>query len=115
MPKVLLIDAQAQLLTLLKGKFEREGFDVLSTSSGDEGVRLARHERPDLIVLEARLRDGAGAVVADRIKDDVELQKIPLILLTLRTEGSDEDADEIQQVQHPFSPKRLVELALESL
>lgn len=116
-PRVLLIDAQSQLLTLLEGKFEREGFEVVSTTSGEEGLALAGSERPDLIVLEARLRDGSGTLISERLKEDDLLRAIPLILLTLRTEASraDGEAGTEIELQHPFSPRRLVELALESL
>lgn len=117
MAKVLLIDAQTHILELLRSKFEREGFEVLAAESGEAGLRVALAEGPDLIVLDERLTDAHGRAVADRLRDEVPLRDVPLILLSSRHStghgAANGSVDSV--VQLPFRPSQLVALAREAI
>lgn len=117
MAKVLLIDAQPHILDLLRGKFEQEGFEVLTADRGEEGVAAALAHRPDLIVLDERLQDATGRPLADRLRDEVPLRDVPLILLTPRTStGHGTGNGSVDSVlQLPFRPSQLVALARETI
>lgn len=116
MAKVLLLDKQAHMIELLRGKFELEGFDVLTASTGEEGLALAQRELPDLIVLDERLLDGDGVPLAERLKGS-PVADIPVILLTSRTGDGSEARREggISSVQMPFRPSQLLALIRENL
>lgn len=93
MPRVLIIDGQRHMLDLLTDKFQREGFDVLVAEEGEEGVRCARAERPDLVILNEKLRDAEGKPVRDRFRSQPLLAQIPLILLTTRPPSADDGSE----------------------
>ena len=114
-PKVVLVHAQKHLLNLLVSKFEVAGFEVASATTADEGLALTERESPDLIVVEDRLRDRNGTTLSARLSSARLSDKVPIILLTL---SADQDAVQdrgVSQLQMPFRPSRLVELALETL
>ena len=118
MARVLLLDNQAHMLELLRSKFELEGFDVLTSESGDEGVALAEREQPDLIVLDERLQDEAGRFVSERLQESELAREIPVILLTPRASdggGGGKKDGNAQAVQLPFRPSQLMALVRENL
>ena len=114
-PKVVLIHAQQHLLNLLTSKFEVAGFEVASSTSADEGMRLAECEQPDLIVVEDRLRDRRGVALSRRLRGAELSDRIPVILLTMSADGNRASDRGISSLQMPFRPSQLVELALETL
>jgi DNA-binding response OmpR family regulator len=94
---------------VLRGYLEKAGFSVLTASSGPEALRVARQERPDLIILDLMLpgMDGLDVCRALRKESDV-----PIIMLTARVEETDRliglelGADDY--VSKPFSPREVV-------
>lgn len=117
MAKVLLLDNQPHMLELLRSKFELEGFEVLSAESGDEGLRLAEREHPDLIVLDERLQDDEGRAVSERLEESDLAGEIPVILLTSRASegGGAKKEGNASSVQMPFRPSQLMALVRENL
>lgn len=65
-----------------------QGHRVLTAADGEEGLRLVREKRPDLIILDVALPGMDGFRVATLIKGDPALQKIPIILYSGRLEES---------------------------
>ena len=63
-----------------------EGYRVLTATDGEEGLRLAREQRPDLITLDVMMPHVDGWSVLQQLKDDPELAAIPVILLTMTDE-----------------------------
>jgi two-component system KDP operon response regulator KdpE len=84
--KVLLIDDDAGLLTLLQLGLEREGFSVITARNGKEGVRLAYENRPDVIVLDIMMAEMDGWTTCQRLRHVCDT---PIIMLTARTGGDD--------------------------
>lgn len=80
---VLVIDDDATVHDLLNRVLKREGFDVISALSGDEGLEKARLLRPDVITLDVMMPQMDGWAVLSRIKSDDELRDIPVILLSM--------------------------------
>lgn len=107
--RVLVVDDEAQIVRVLRGYLERAGFTVLTAYDGAEALRLARQERPDLIILDLMLpgMDGIDVCRALRKESDV-----PIIMLTARVEETDRiiglelGADDY--VTKPFSPREVV-------
>lgn len=81
-PQILLIDADAQTLEKLQTMLTRHGFSVLIAADGEAGFRLARAERPALVVMDLLLGGMDGAEVCRRLKTDDATQDIPTLLLS---------------------------------
>ena len=79
--KILLVDDDPDLIAtttiVLQTKYE-----VIAAAEGEEGLRKAREESPDLIILDVIMPGKDGFTVAEQLKKDPELRKIPLIMLT---------------------------------
>jgi DNA-binding response OmpR family regulator len=84
--KVLVIDDDSGLLTLLRLGLEREGFMVVTAENGKEGLRQAYEARPDVIILDIMMPDMDGWVVCQRLRNMCDT---PIIMLTARTDQAD--------------------------
>jgi DNA-binding response OmpR family regulator len=78
--KILIIETNQSLLSILKDSFKRAGHSVISTRNGQEGVELALTEHPDLILLDATSSDTAGTEVLVNLKNS-SAKNILLIFL----------------------------------
>lgn len=80
--KVLIVDDDAFLSGIYATKLELEGFAVVSARDGDEGLRTALKETPDLILLDVLMPKLDGFEVLKRLKADDTTKDIPVIMLT---------------------------------
>ncbi len=81
-PKVLIIDDDKTAAELIQVILEAEGYEVIKTMNGKEGVRLAGSEAPDLIILDLIMPDISGFNVAYQLKQQVSTRNTPIIILT---------------------------------
>jgi signal transduction histidine kinase len=79
---ILLMDEDAETLEKLQAVLRREGFRVLVAADGDAGLRLARRERPDLIILDLLLAGLDGIQVCLQLREDDTICHIPVLLHT---------------------------------
>jgi DNA-binding response OmpR family regulator len=106
--KILIIDDKLELRTLLKSYFTQEGFMALAAGNGREGLFTARHERPDLIILDLMMPEMGGY---DFMRTYTREADTPIIVLTAKLEENDKvlglelGADDY--VTKPFSPREL--------
>lgn len=108
-PKILVVDDEKRLVTLVEAYLHQEGYGVITASNGQEALHLARQEKPDLILLDIMMpeMDGFEFIQAHRREADT-----PIILLTARVEEEDHviglelGADDY--VTKPFRPRELV-------
>ena len=82
MAKILLVDDEVDFREATKNIVEKESYDVIVASQGDEGVQKAREEHPDLIFLDIIMPVKDGFTAAEQLKKDPQLSKIPVIMLT---------------------------------
>lgn len=83
MAKILLIEDDNLLQNLYKGKLTDEGFEVVVTGDGKEGLGLVKSGNFDLILLDIMLPGGInGFDVLESLKKDELLRQIPIIVLT---------------------------------
>ncbi len=81
--RVLLIDDDVDFVAIHKAYLEGAGFDVITAYDAEEGLALAREEKPDIVVLDYMMaRPTEGSIVAIEMKEDAELKNIPILLLT---------------------------------
>lgn len=82
MEKILIIEDEQALQKALGDILSQEGYQVIQALDGEIGLRLARQERPDLILLDLILPRLDGFGVLGSLKGDKELNSIPVIILT---------------------------------
>jgi CheY-like chemotaxis protein len=85
---VLIVDDAPDIVSLLIGALQAEGVRLLSAADGDSALRIARAERPDLILLDWILpeRNGLEVCQALRAETDTKLRDVPVVLITANTE-----------------------------
>jgi DNA-binding response OmpR family regulator len=79
MKKIVLIEDDADLFTLLKYNLEKEGFAATGSQTGKGALELCRRVRPDLILLDIMLPDSDGLDICKGIRNDAELLHVPVI------------------------------------
>ena len=80
--KILLVDDDADFINSTRTVLETQPYQIIIASNGDEGLRKAREEKPDLILLDVIMPVKDGFTAAEQLKEDPELSKIPTLMLT---------------------------------
>lgn len=107
--KVLVVEDEETLLFTLAHNLKREGYQVLTASRGDDGLKIARDQQPDLIVLDVMLPGIDGIQVCRALRRDSD---VPIIMLTAlggegdRVAGLDTGADDY--MPKPFGMRELM-------
>lgn len=113
MQKILVVDDEPSIVRPLTFILKKNGYKVLTASNGEEGLQVARAEKPDLIFLDVMMPKKNGYEVCRELKQDAELQGIYVIILTARgVELSEEEQEQVQADEYmtkPFSPIKVVE------
>ena len=110
--KILVVDDEEDILELLRYNLLREGYNVSCAASGEEALRLAQSEIPDLLVQDLMLPGIDGLEVTKILKNDSRTKDIPIVMLTAKGEeadivtGLELGADDY--ITKPFSPRVLV-------
>ena len=109
---VLIIEDEEDILELINYNLNREGYQTVTSKTGEEGYHKAKTDLPDLIILDLMLPGMDGLEICKLLKNDSKTQHIPVIMLTAKSEESDIitgleiGADDY--ITKPFSPKVLV-------
>ena len=109
--KVLIVDDEVHIRALLERALEDledEDVEFLTAENGEEGLELARQEKPDLMFLDITMPKMSGFDVCKNIKQDPELQDIYIIVLTAKGQTIDKvQAEEVRANEYmtkPFNP-----------
>jgi two-component system KDP operon response regulator KdpE len=84
--KILIVDDNPRLLEAVQQTFEKEGYQVIVAYDGQEGMRVAYAERPDLVILDVMMPRLDGWQVCQRVR---EMSDVPIIMLTAKMEEED--------------------------
>ena len=82
--KILIIEDYQNIVEILKMRLTAMGYDVINAMDGQEGLKMARNENPDLIILDVFLPKMNGYKVCRLLKFDAKYKHIPIIMLTSR-------------------------------
>jgi two-component system phosphate regulon response regulator PhoB len=110
--KILIIEDERSLVEVLTYNLEKEGFEVVAATDGQEGLRRAQTTLPDLAILDLMLPVIDGLQVCRQLRADSRTQHIRILMLTARSEEVDEivgfnmGADDY--VTKPFKMKPLI-------
>jgi len=88
--KILIIEDYKNIVEILTMRLSKMGYTVISAKDGQEGLTLARKEKPDLIVLDVMLPKMNGYKISRLLKFDSRYKDIPIIMLTSRETKRDE-------------------------
>ncbi len=80
--RILIIDDEPDMVTLLSKGFEAHGYEVITAVNGWDGLALARIEKPDLILLDNLMPKMDGSTTLASLKAMKETTKIPVVVLT---------------------------------
>ena len=82
MAKILIVDDDEKMLGFYQAILSSEGFDVLTAGSGEDGLKLAIENIPDLILLDLIMPKKDGGAVAQDLLGNNKTRNIPIIFLT---------------------------------
>lgn len=107
--KILVVDDEPSIVTLLQFNLEQAGFEVITAADGDEALGLTKREDPDLIVLDLMLPKKDGFEVCKQLRQDKI--NLPILMLTAK----DDELDKILGLEigaddyltKPFSPREV--------
>lgn len=111
--RVLTIDDDSEIQELLKMQLEGAGYEVIQAFNGIDGLKLARSEGPDIIILDLMLPDIIGYKICRRLKSDSKYKNIPIIMLTGMSDkkdklmGFESEADDYET--KPFTANSILE------
>ena len=110
-PLVLIADDDPDILSLVRLRLERSGYDVVSAGDGEQALQTARAQTPDLALLDVMMPKLDGYEVTARLRQEEATRHLPVILLTARVQESDIargiEAGADDYVKKPFSTHEL--------
>ena len=92
--RILVVDDNRSLVRVIEGVLQKNGFQVLTAFDGEEGLRQAKAEKPDLIILDIVMPRMDGYQVCRALQDDPNTSAIPVLMLTVKGQVDDPDLDE---------------------
>lgn len=109
MAKILIVDDEKKMVSLIGAYLEREGFESIAAYDGENGLELFGRESPDLVVLDILMPGLDGYQFCAEVRKD---SNVPIIIVSAKSEETDKivglelGADDY--VTKPFSPRELV-------
>jgi two-component system phosphate regulon response regulator PhoB len=112
MAKIVVVDDERDILEVLEFNLRQAGHEVLTASTGREGLELGLKRNPDLIILDLMLPDLSGTEVCRTIRAATDVRQVPILMLSARSDeidrvvGFELGADDY--VTKPFSVRELM-------
>jgi len=110
--KILIVDDESYILSILTRKFEQLGYVTVSATDGEEGYAAACTDLPDLVITDLQMPGVSGLEMAARLRANPATRHLPLLMLTSR--GHRLSTAELMQtnvqcvLSKPFSTRELV-------
>lgn len=109
---ILVVDDETDLLDLIEYNLKKEGFQVLKAENGEQGIAVAKENKPDLVLLDIMMPKMDGLEAVEIMRKDDDLKRIPIIFLTARSdektevEGLNKGGDDY--ITKPISTTKLI-------
>jgi len=111
--KILLIEDEPEFRMALRMRLEANGYEVIEAEDGVTGLDLARNQNPNLIILDIMLPKMDGYKVARLLKFDEKHRNIPIVMLTARSQQSDQETGMSvggdAYMTKPYKPQEMLE------
>ena len=121
MKKILIVDDQLEVRELVQVTLEIGDYQILAAENGKQALEMAQAERPDIILLDIMMpgSDVDGLEVCRRLKNDPEMAKTTIVMLSAKGQESDIEAGRAAGADDyftkPFSPIALIEKVEEAM
>jgi len=89
MARILIVDDSPTELHVLKGMLEKNNFEVLTASNGEEGIERAKQAKPDLVLMDVVMPGLNGFQATRTLTKDAETGHIPVIIVTTKDQETD--------------------------
>ena len=89
MARILIIDDSPTEIYVFKRMLEDNGYETFSANNAQEGLEKAKHEKPDLILMDVVMPGMNGFQATRRLARDPETAKIPVIMITTKDQETD--------------------------
>jgi malate dehydrogenase (oxaloacetate-decarboxylating) len=96
--KVLIIDDQPSEVNMIRMALEKKNYEVVYAFDGVEGIKKAKQERPDLIILDVLMPEKDGFQTADELRGNLDTCRIPIVILT----GFSDPPSPLDDIEGPF-------------
>ena len=117
--RILIVDDEPNIVKAVRARLEDSGYEAIAAYDGEEALKKAREEKPDLIILDLMLPMMDGCDVCRKLKLDEKYKAIPIIMFTAKFQpvdiryGMAQGAD--AYITKPFDPKMLLDKIRELL
>jgi len=110
--KILVVDDDENILSLLTDVLERENFVVITAPDTDEGYKKALKSQPDLIILDVKMPKIGGIELCRLLREDTRTKNVPIIMLTVESSETDKvigfEVGADDYITKPFSTRELI-------
>jgi len=111
--KILIVDDEPDIVETLKFLIESEGFESIIAMDGEEALRKAKEENPDVMILDVMLPKINGYKVCRLLKFDNKYKHIPILMVTARSQEEDkvigEETGADEYITKPFDINELLQ------
>ena len=118
--KILIIEDEKLMLDLLQRKLTKEGYEILVARDGEEGIRVIKEVKPNLILLDIIMPKMGGFEVMEEMNKDKELKKIPVIVIS--NSGQPVELDRAQNlgakdwmIKTEFDPQEVIDKVIKQI
>ncbi len=112
MKKILIVDDEADIIEILQFVLEAQGYKCITAFDGEEGLKLAKEEKPDLIILDVMMPKINGYKISRLLKFDEKYKNIPILMITARSQEEDriigEETGADEYITKPFKVEEVV-------
>ena len=110
--KILVIEDEPHISNLVKFILEKNGFEVLQAFIGQEGLAIAKKEKPNLIILDVMMPNMDGFKVANILTKNKETRNIPIVMLSSAAQFKDKmkgiESGAVDYITKPFDKEELI-------
>jgi len=123
MQKILVVDDNPEIIDVIKLRLEASGYEVIFATDGKEGIKKAKLQQPDLIIMDIMMPNLSGGDAVALLRVDSLTKEIPILFLTAITadlptaedRGINVDGQFYPAISKPFDPKKLLNVIKELL
>jgi len=106
MKKILIVDDEKDIVETLSFMLKAKGFECICAYDGEEGLTLAKTQKPDLVILDVMMPKINGYKICRLLKFDNKYKTIPIIMVTARSQDEDkiigEETGADEYITKPF-------------
>lgn len=111
--KILVIDDEEYIVRMLELKLKEDGFECISCTTTQDGIKIAREQKPNLIIMDIMMPNINGLEATKILKEDGKTKSIPIIILSAKSmEEDQEKARELGAdgfISKPILPQKLLD------